>query len=198
MLDPAGNARNPGRIIGKSSVNSDSPGTFERTCTTFFANQLKKMLEKKDKNIMVLFTRLPGEYINQIEKAHFANQCNVDLFCHICTAHTHTIQPQIYIYHAQIAPLALKDNTLFFPLDRAHEPAHTTTTDYAWHLHRQLQKNTRICNVSPPVSCPLTPLKGVKSPALCIEIGIKQIDDLAHVLEPFADALYQALREKHE
>ncbi len=186
VLDPAGDARNPGRLIGD---------TFERTCTMYFANQLKKALEKKDKNIMILFTRLPGEYTNQIEKARFSNTCDVDLFCTINAVQCSNIKPQMHIYHYQPCPLSTFGNRLFVPFEHAHEVHNATTQLFANALCKQMQQHSRQCDAHAPLACALTSLKGLISPAISVEFGIKQANNLSHCIEPFADALYVSLME---
>ncbi len=186
MLDPEGDARNTGRLIGD---------TFERTCTMYFANQLKKALEKKDKSIMVLFTRLPGEYSNQIEKARFANTCDADFFCTINAVQCSNIKPQMHIYHYTSCPLSTFCNRPFVPFEHAHEAHNATTQLCANTLCKQMQQHSRQCDVYAPLACKLRSLKGIACPAISVEFGIKQADNLSHCIEPFADAFYASLME---
>jgi N-acetylmuramoyl-L-alanine amidase len=192
MLDPAGDMHNPGRTIGNNTQTKEC--VFERTCTLYFARELKKALEKKDKNIMVLFTRLPGERANQIEKARLANQYKVDLFCHICATNGSNIAPQLHLYHYTPPSLLLRDDTWFVPIQQAHNQSHHKTATLMEQLYEELNHHSRMCNVATPKACPLSPLKGIISPAICIEFGIKQAEDLSHLVTPCADALYTCLK----
>ena len=64
IFDPAGDAKHPGRLIGSDSEVQ----TFERTATLYLARQIKEHIALLNKKTIVLFSRLPGEYKDPIEK----------------------------------------------------------------------------------------------------------------------------------
>ena len=65
MLDPAGDAQNPGRTIDDN---------FERGITLQFAEKLKEMLQEKFPTIRVVLSRTPGESLQPLQNANFANR----------------------------------------------------------------------------------------------------------------------------
>src|SRR5579872_3367872 len=74
MLDPAGDARETGRIIEDS---------LERAVTIQFAQQLRDVLTSQLPNSTVIITRTPGEELQPLQQANFANRLPVDLYLNI-------------------------------------------------------------------------------------------------------------------
>src|SRR5579859_5868722 len=66
MLDPAGDAQITGRIIDDS---------YERGITLQLCEDIKKQLEADHpKNTRIVLTRFPGETIDPLQNANFANR----------------------------------------------------------------------------------------------------------------------------
>src|SRR3990172_8684717 len=74
MLDPAGDAKNPGRKLDDS---------FERGITLQFSETLKQKLESLFPSIRVVLTRLPGETVQLLQNANFANRLDVNFYLSI-------------------------------------------------------------------------------------------------------------------
>ncbi|MEX0848940.1 MAG: N-acetylmuramoyl-L-alanine amidase [Candidatus Dependentiae bacterium] len=185
ILDPAGDARNPGRLIGDN---------YERTYTSRIAHQLKEILEKKDNNIMVLFTRLPGEQNDQREKTRFANRCAPHLFINLCAYQSTHIKPQIYMYY--YTNQTTTDNNCLIPLENAYQSHSALTTIYANKIYTSISPCTRICDAHAPKGIACIPLKGINAPALCIEIGCNSAHNLHNTISLISDALYTCLEEQ--
>ena len=66
--------KDAGRIVNDS---------FERGLTLQFAQELKKELELNFNNIRVVLTRIPGETLESLQNANFANRLNVDFYLSI-------------------------------------------------------------------------------------------------------------------
>ena len=65
MLDPAGDAQTTGRIIDDN---------YERGVTLQLCEDIKKQLEaEQPKNTRIVLTRFPGETIDPLQNANFAN-----------------------------------------------------------------------------------------------------------------------------
>ena len=71
MIDPAGDAKDPGRVIDD---------TYERSLTMQFAEELKSVLEKNNRGLRVIFTRFPGEALESLQNVSFSNRLSVDLY----------------------------------------------------------------------------------------------------------------------
>jgi N-acetylmuramoyl-L-alanine amidase len=184
ILDPAGDARNPGRLIGEN---------YERTYTSRIAHQLKEILEKKDNNIMVLFTRLPGEQNDQREKTRFANRCAPHLFINLCAYQSTHIKPQIYMYY--YTNKTISENSCLISLENAYQSHSALTTTYANKIYESISSFTRICDIHTPKGIACTPLKGINAPALCIEIGCNSAHNLHNTISLISNALYTCLEE---
>ena len=188
IFDPAGDAKHPGRLIGQ---------TFERTATLYFARQIKEHIATLDKKAVVLFARLPGEHKDSLEKAHFVLQYNPDLFIHIALYQTKHIKPQIHFYcHAQNNTDAYA-HTLLRPLAHTHAPYAERSQAYAHNIYTAMQIGTeRICDLHAPMSIHSFVLKQIAAPALVIEIGIQDPDNLHNCIAPLAQSIVQACTGK--
>ena len=71
MLDPAGDAQYPGRIIDDS---------FERGITLQCVEELQRAITRQFPHVRVVLTRFPGETCQPLQNAHFANRLDVDLY----------------------------------------------------------------------------------------------------------------------
>ncbi len=164
MLDPAGDARNTGRLIDD---------TFERSLTLSCAQQLKQELEANISGLQVVVTRSAGETIEPLQNAHFANRLGVDLFIRIQVFQEHTARDTISIYTVSWGDecvVRMSDMT-FVSYDKAHLKNFDRTKTLASSLHAACEKLM-------PGSCmgifaiPCRPLLGIIAPALCIEVGL--------------------------
>lgn len=183
VLDPAGDAHNPGRQI---------QGQYERTIAFQCAQALKKELEQTSSELLILFTRLPGQQIDQLEKVRFANQLPADLYISLHFCETTLLKNQLHIYYyanGQL-PLAYEQLTCI-PLHKAHLMHATQTKQSAHFLKQQLSAPLlRQCDIHQPVGMPCLPCKGINAPALCIEIGLPKPDGWVCCLKPLTQGIY--------
>ncbi len=189
VLDPAGDSRNPGRQIQEQ---------YERTIAMQCVQALKKELEQKTSELLILFTRLPGQQIDQLEKARFANQLPADLYISVHLYKTTQLKTQLHIYHYanQQLPLAHASLTCI-PLHKAHLVHEKQTEQSAHHIKQCLSKQClsdptfqRQCELHSPIGIPCLPCKGIIAPALCIEIGLNKPNGWICCLKPLTQAIH--------
>ena len=189
VLDPAGDTHNPGRQI---------QGHYERTIAMQCIHALKKELELKSSELLILFTRLPGQQIDQLEKARFANQLPADLYISLHVYETTQLKNQLHIYYYanQQLPCAhvplIHEQLTCIPLHKAHLVHEKQTKQSAHHLKNRLSDPTfqRQCELHSPIGIPCLPCRGIIAPALCIEIGLNKPDDWMCCLKPLTQAIY--------
>ncbi len=168
MLDPAGDAKNTGRIIDDN---------FERGITLQYAQEIKKELEKQS-NTIVLITRAPGEVVEPLQQATFANRLGVDLYVHLACYHETDALPHLYFYYFLYNPVT------DFWKKRSHDlalipynQAHLTSLAQSAYLNQKLYNSCIAQNnnhrvIHEPVGMPFRPLVGIQQPAIGIELGI--------------------------
>lgn len=171
MIDPAGDAQNPGRIIDD---------TFERSLTMQCAEELKQLLEK-DHSIKcrVILTRFAGETIEPFQSITFANRLGVDLYISLNFFQQSAESPQFYFYTLIYDPAsdfaAKKGTTLeLLPYDQAYKLSLTQTKHYSTLAFAQCKEVSSSYHVTchSPKGIPYKPLSGIMAPAFGIEIGI--------------------------
>lgn len=182
MIDPAGDAQETGRLID---------GVYERSITLACAQALKSEIEEALPMVTVLLTRVSGEVIEPFQNAQFANRCGVDLFLRLQCFHDQAVQcHSLYFYHfswGNELPLLVHD-IMFIPYDKAHLVHAVVTKSYAEQLFQSLNKvSTNICKGIFAIPC--KPLRGITSPALCIEMGLTSKDSWRDYVKPIVNAL---------
>lgn len=188
MLDPAGDAQTTGKIIGN---------TFERKITLEFAQELKQNLERKNGSLRVVLTRFPGETVQHLQHANFANRLGVDLFIHI--SFFSSTSKTIHCFYFCIDPVTdfwHKDtNTLnFIPSCNAHFASIHTSLWYTENIINFLQKQYRDhITVHAPLGIAYKPLHGILAPAFGIEMSIQTAQDWSLYIQPIAEALNTAI-----
>ena len=187
MLDPAGDAQHAGRKLDDS---------FERGITLQFAEQLKKILEEEHSNIRVVLTRFPGETLEPLQNASFANRLRVDFYL------------SIHFYMEKSGPLTLSMYNLvtnpvtdlwqsygselaLVQYDKIHKVNLKTTQKYTELMSKVLNGNDykRTFVFKGPIGIPFRPLVGINAPAIAIEAGLKNKNDWKHYLSPIACSL---------
>lgn len=184
MLDPAGDATHTGRSID---------GTFERGITLQCAEHLKKMLELNNAQVRVIVTRTPGETIEPLQSAQFANRLDADLYLHLCCFHEVDPLPSIALYSFMWHPITdLWQQTTsplsFVPYQFAHR-------------HSIKKRESILSLLSKPLTdlaanfsftfkgtygFPFKPLIGVQIPAFGIELGLRSQHEWKSFLEPLS------------
>lgn len=180
MIDPSGDAKHTGRVI---------QDTFERGITLQCAELLKKELNKTVPDVRVVLTRVPGETIQPLQNASFANRLQADLYLSISFYLESDIPSHIALYQYitnqtdywhKYSPLC------FYHVSQAHLINIGFTTLLTKKLLKILQNSSANPFFLPQglFAIPYKPLVGIKAPAIAIEAGINQKDDFKHIIKP--------------
>lgn len=185
MLDPAGDARHTGRIIGTS---------FERTLTFQIAQALQQALQATCP-CSVIITRSSGETVYPLQSANFANRLPIDLYislhCYYAPREKHTIALYLLAY-SSMSPSS--PQLAMVPFTNAHWQSCTTTQKYASHMHTMLESiYAHQFHIPPVVALPFVPLTGIIAPAIGIEINCISSDDIPLYVEPLAKTIVSTL-----
>lgn len=190
MLDPAGDARTPGRTINQH---------VERGITLQIAEAIKKEIEFEQAGrgylanpVRVVLTRAPGEAIAPLHNAMFANRLEADLYLSIHCFHA--AAAPLTIYHYLTNPVtdlwSTPKQLALYPYDQAHlYQVHASKTN-AEKLKTSLA-SAKGSSVRGVFGLPFKPLVGIKVPALAIEIGLRNKDEWARYAQAIAHGLIQ-------
>lgn len=186
MINPAGDAQQTGRKID---------GYFERGITLQFFEALKEELKKQcpDQPIRIISTRCPGETIQELQNANFANRLKVDFYLSINFYQETKTKPDLFLYYFSYHDnFIMKQSDLsVYPYDKAYLVNSTKTKNYAASMEKALrtvQYNNKF-SVRGVFGLPFAPLIGIVAPAIGIEIGLKNKDDWKSYVEPVAHSL---------
>ncbi len=197
MIDPAGDARTPGRTINQH---------VERGITLQIAEAIKKEIEQSttapyDETYgslrpwgRVVLTRVPGESIAPLHNAVFANRLDADLYVSIQCYHLTTDQVPVSIYHYLTNPVtdlwSTPKQLALYPYDQAHlYQVHRSKT--AAEKLKGFLLAAKIGDVRGVFGFPFRPLVGIKVPAIAVEIGLRNKDEWTR----YAHAIAQSLLE---
>lgn len=184
MLDPAGDAQHAGRMVHD---------TFERGITLQCAEQLKKKIESINPTIRTILTRFPGESVEPLQNAHFANRLDVDLYISIHCYQEKETKPQLSVYYVSYNDhfITKTYDVCFYPYDQAHRIQAQKTNDIVRILSTSLsqKKYARLYDFKGNHGLPIKPLIGIKSPAILIELSLKNSSDWQPYIEPIAHAI---------
>ncbi len=191
MLDPAGDAQNAGRHIDDS---------FERGLTLQCVEHIKECLEAQFPEIHFVLTRFPGESVQPLQNANFANRLAVDLYVSIHLYHEVGTKPELFIYtytHDKVITKNKESQFSFCPLDQAHRGTSAVTNSIAAAMHEHFLNHAQTMFTARGVfNVPFKPLMGIKAPALALEVGLKQKDDWRLYVDAFADAIANIIKQK--
>lgn len=184
MLDPAGDAQHAGRQIDDC---------LERGITLQFAEKLKQELENKFDGMKVVFTRLPGEKLEPLEKANFANRLDVDFYLSINFYKETEIRPKMYLFTFSYNGdfITKKPDLYFYPYDKVHLINIDKTNDFSKKMKIALldDKYKKMFDFEGIVSLPFKPLIGVKAPAVSFELGLIQKNDWINYIDVFSQVI---------
>lgn len=190
MLDPAGDAKNTGRIVNDN---------FERGITLQCAEQLKKTIETLMPSIRVILTRFPGESVEPLQNANFANRLNIDLYISINFYQETETKPHFYLYYVSYNDhfITRSYDLSFYPYDQAHRIHNKKTDRIAKTFSESLseKKYTRLYDFKGSFGIPFKPLVGIISPAIAFEIGLKKSSDWQEYVQPIAQSIIKAIEE---
>jgi len=186
MLDPAGDAQSPGRIIGTC---------FERGITLQWCQQMKRRIEQHHDDVSVALTRCPGERIEPLQSAAFTNRLGADLCISVHVYPVTYARPHSFVYyflyhpetdfwHTSHSHLSLvRCEQAHIPyIHRSYELAHTL----AYHLDAHLNPHMDVACVT---GLPFKPLLGMHTPAIGLEIGVYQEDDWFRYLDAWTSSI---------
>lgn len=185
MIDPTGDAKHTGREIYD---------TFERGITIQCAQELKEQLTKLSSNIRVVLTRVPGETLQPLQNASFANRLGVDFYVTLSFYPESELPSHIAIfYYLQ----NLTDTWhKYMPLKFYHvTQAYLINIQLTQEIGKkfiQILKNKEqntIFSVLGLFGVPINPLVGITAPALYIEVGLKNKDDWKYLIKPLTTCL---------
>ncbi len=186
MLDPAGDAKQTGRIIGDS---------LERALTFQFAQALQKTLEE-NLPCTVIITRTPGEIVYPLQNANFANRLPIDLYIRIHCYHAPNDKLSVSLYRFSYGDTFMaKTNALTMTrYDKAHLANYEKTTNYILHIKKILTDSyANHLSTNGTYAIPFAPLIGIQAPAIGIEINLIKQTDWQLYLAPISQSIQAAL-----
>lgn len=186
MIDPAGDAKHTGRLI---------QDTLERGISLQCAEQLKTKLTQTFSNIRVVLTRVPGETIQPLQNASFANRLGVDLYLSLYFYHEPENPAHITLYYYIENPVIdtwhQAKKLSFYQVNQAHLINLKTTK--AWgNKFLEILNDTSYAKFFKPrglFGIPFTPLIGIKAPAIAVEVGLKNKQDWQQIINPLILAI---------
>lgn len=188
ILDPAGDAKKTGRKIGD---------VYERGLTLQYAEKIKEYLHSHYSDITVLMTRSPGDIIQDLQTASFANGRNADFFIHFTFYHSTETKPTLFLYQFSygndFAPLP--PELAMYPYDEAYR-INKPQTDHRCGLFKEQlsqQSYKSLWNIAGIYSLPIKSLIGITIPCITCEMGVKNKDSLAMYIEPMADSIVNSI-----
>ena len=191
MLDPAGDAQSPGRIIDTC---------FERGLTLQCCQQLKQRIEQKMSNIRVVLTRFPGERLDPLQNAAFTNRLGADLCISIHLYPSKHIQPYNFIYYFLYHPetdfwMNTHSQLQLLGYDQAHVPYVHQSRYIAHMITQSLQEQlSSHLAIGPIIGIPFRPLIGMHVPAIAIEAGLREEHDWQAYLDYWANSICKILQ----
>lgn len=186
MLDPAGDSHYAGREI---------EDYFERGITLQFAEQLKRNLEYILTKVRVILTRFPGEAINPLQNASFANQLEVDLYISIHLFPQKKGPNEISFYYFCTHPITdyweRKTSELcFIDVHSVHQNSITTSQKWAKEFVSVFTKNYNdYFKLHTPLGLPFKPLCGIQAPAIAFEAGLLNPQDWQRYIKPLSEGI---------
>ena len=185
MLDPAGDAHKTGRVIDDM---------FERGITLQYAQELKKELEQLLPSARIILTRFPGETVEPLQSAAFANKLGADLYIALSFYKESTAIPRVWMYHMLAHPTTDFWNNKSTQLKaQAYNQAHRTKLLQSQTLLAAFAvalKPTSACIINPPCGIPYKPLVGVQAPACGLEIGLPEKNVWKPFIKPVAEGIH--------
>lgn len=184
ILDPAGDSKRTGRIIGDS---------FERGLTLQCAERIKVALEAENALIKVIISRAPGDIVVDLQNASLANRLDADLFIslhfyqaddvkHILSLYQFSYGNDFGVNHCNLA-LHSYDQAYMVSKDRTHTMAQFFKNQLS------SEDNQNKFSVQGPYCLPVKPLIGITCPALLLEAGLKAKDSWHLFVEPFVSVI---------
>jgi N-acetylmuramoyl-L-alanine amidase len=187
ILDPAGDAKNPGRQLATCA---------ERSVTLQFCEMLKEIITKQMPSCTVTITRTAGETRTQEQRAQIANQLHADLFMHISCFSDAALRPQLALYyttpsHTMVMPLS---SYTLIPAHKAQELVSTQSHDIAHSFYTALYGKISY-TMHLPIALPDARLVGIMIPACTLEFGITRDMPWTALLSPLCNAILDYIED---
>lgn len=169
---------------------------YERGLTLKCAEAIQKKLEQQRSHIRVILTRFPGESLEPLQNANFANRLMVDFYLTIHFYKEREAKPHLFLYHYVQNPCTdgwqkQTDELAFIPYDQAHKKNLATTKNWANLLLATLEKSFYVqqFDCKGLFGIPHKALVGIMAPAFCVEASLKTKDDWKVYVQPLVDAI---------
>ncbi len=193
MVNPGGDAQNAGREFAE--------GMLERGITLQCCEYIKKALEATYSGIRIILTRIPGEVIQPLQNASFANRLGADLYLSIHFFEKKQGRPQLHLYHYCLNSTTdtwnkTFDQLNFVPYSQAYIENLSLTKQITTTMAHHLQKeHAHHFDTHHPLGIPFAPLIGIKAPAIGLEMSLKKSDDWHTFATALIDSVGTALTE---
>lgn len=189
VLDPSGDAKKTGRVIGDS---------FERGLTLQCAEKIKSLIEEQVSHVKIIITRLPGDIVYDLQNASLANRINADLFININFYLSTETKPTLFLYQFSYGnDFAPHQSGLSFnTYDQAYKVNKTATDEITKLFTTQLTHTTykNLFTLSGPHALPIKPLIGIIAPSIALEGGLKNKESWHLFIEPLVDTIITAIK----
>ncbi|MFA6066758.1 MAG: N-acetylmuramoyl-L-alanine amidase [Candidatus Babeliaceae bacterium] len=193
VLAPAGDAKNTERVVYNN---------FECALTLQYAQELKTALTEMMPYSTVIITRHAGDIVEPLYNAALANRLQADLYISLHAFQEKELLSSLGLYYVMYNPVTdlwHKKSTKLecTPYTMAYLDNLVITQSYAFFLEKSLLSEQKKYGFATKktVGMPFKPLLGVHVPAVALEIGVTEKQNIiAHVM-PVATAI-NALLEK--
>jgi hypothetical protein len=191
----------PGLFPSPAAISIMLEPAGDATCATLpCAEQVKTLLENRyGSRVRVVLTRFPGEIIQPLQNARFANRLDVNVYISIHFFIEPQHRPQIYLYQFSYGDTRHGGSSAlsFYSYDKAYLINAARTTAWGRAIQRALEQAipNPWYDVHAVSSLPFKSLIGIISPAIAFEIGLKSEDDWAQYAPLIADSLEPIFRE---
>jgi len=184
ILDPAGDAKMPGRQLTTCT---------ERSVTLQFCEMLKKTIVDQIPQCTVTITRTAGETRTQEQRAQIANQLQADLFIHISCFNDDLLRPQLAFYYtASSVTHSVSSPYTLIPVHKSFDFVAKQTNHRVHTLYLSLN-GTIPYTVQAPCAIPDARLVGLMIPACTLECGITHDVPWTALIEPLANAIIDCM-----
>ena len=189
MINPAGHAKNVGRKLPF--------GDYERSVTFELAKKLQDELQK-EYGVRAILTRFIGEeIIDPLQNTSFANRLGVDFYLSLHICGQEFSKPKMFMYQLVYNPIVdwahrVIDPFSFICLHQAHYANIYKTKEFGNKMKEvlTLPQNQRLFDFKGIYGIPIRPLCGILSPAITIEISIRDEYQWKSLIGPIVESLY--------
>lgn len=190
MLNPAGDAQQAGRTI---------EGTLERRITADCCLYLKKALEARCSGVRIILTRVPGESLQPLQNASFANRLGIDLYVSIHFFEKKQGRPAMHLYYFCLNKVTdswnfTQTELAFIPYKKAYLTSLSHTKKIANQIKETLSKKPGTFDTHSSIGLPFSPLIGIKAPAIALEASLTSSQDWQLYAPTLIEALEAAIQ----